>query len=203
MHATSVVWFNYYSFTRRHVLCKKIYTVWGGIPGYTYTHAVRSYKQIYVAYCQLGSFRGHVNMPLELIERLSSGNRTPGSSVLLWPFGYLGRLRLHPPAHIQASFKALGCSYNCMRLTCASFQLTHMPRDDTLFNWSSRGGQNEDKTLLQRSQCYHKGEFWHVSISARQRSLRCGQNLCGPFLRATLPDCALERWRTTGRQKGS
>ena len=46
-------------------------------------------------------------------------------------------------------------------------------------------------------------QFRHVSISAQQRSLRCGQNLCGPFLRATLPDGALERWRTTGRQKGS
>jgi len=47
------------------------------------------------------------------------------------------------------------------------------------------------------------GEFQHVSISARQRSLRCRQNLRGPFLRATLPDRALERWWTTGRQKGS
>jgi len=31
-------------------------------------------------------------------------------------FGYLGRLRLHPPALIQASFKALCCSYKCRRL---------------------------------------------------------------------------------------
>ena len=42
----------------------------------------------------------------------------------------------------------------------------------TLFNCSndqvraSHGGQNEDKTLLQRSQHCHKGEFWHVSINA-------------------------------------
>ena len=48
-----------------------------------------------------------------------------------------------------------------------------------------------------------QGEFRHVSISACQRSLRCGQNLRGPFLRATLPDRVLERWRTTGRKKGS
>jgi len=68
--------------------------------------------------------------------------------------------------------------------------------------WASHGSQNEDKTL-QRSQHCHKGQFRHVSISARQRSLRYGQNLCGPFLRATLPDHALERWRRTGRQKGS
>jgi len=47
------------------------------------------------------------------------------------------------------------------------------------------------------------GEFQHVNISERQQSLRCGQNLHGPFLRATLPDRALERWRTMGREKGS
>jgi len=34
----------------------------------------------------------------------------------------------------QASFKARGCSYNCRGLTDGSFQLTHMARDDTLFN---------------------------------------------------------------------
>ena len=73
----------------------------------------------------------------------------------------------------------------------------------TLFNWSSYGSQNEEKTLLQPSQRCHKGEFRHVSISTQQRSLQCGQNLRGPFLRATLPDRALERWPTTGRQKGS
>ena len=65
-----------------------------------------------------------------------------GSTLTAW---ILGRLRLHPPAHTQASFKALGCSYNCMRLTCGSFQLTHMSRDNTLFNASSHGGQKEDK----------------------------------------------------------
>ena len=57
----------------------------------------------------------------------------------------------------------------------------------TLFNWSSHGGQNEDRMLLQRSQRWHRGEFRHVSISTQQRSLRCWQNLRGPFLRATLP----------------
>ena len=100
-------------------------------------------------------------------------------------FGYLGRLRLHPPARIQASFKALCCSYNCRRLTYGSFQLMHMSRDDHA--WANHGGQNEYKTLLQRSQPCHKGEFRHVSVSERQLSLRCGQNLRGPFLRATLP----------------
>jgi len=81
-----------------------------------------------------------------------------------------------------------------------------MSHDDTLLNWYSHGGQDEDKTLLQCSQPCHKSEFRHVSISAREWSLRCGQNLCGPFLRAALQgqlDRALEQWRTMGRKKGS
>ena len=48
--------------------------------------------------------------------------------------------------------------------------------------------------------------FRHVSIGARQRSLRCGQNLRGPLLRATLPmtvgSCA-RAMADTGRRKGS
>ena len=36
----------------------------------------------------------------------------------------------------------------------------------TLYNWSSYGGQNKDKALLQRSQSCHKGEF-----SARKQSV--------------------------------
>ena len=64
-------------------------------------------------------------------------------------------LRLHSPTRTQASLKAQGCL----------FQLTHMSRDDTLFNWSSHGSQNEDKTLLQCSQRCHKGEFRHVSTT--------------------------------------
>ena len=92
--------------------------------------------------------------------------------------------QLHLPARTQGSFQALGCSYNYRRLTDRSFQLTHMSRDDQLIEpWRP----NEDRTLLQRSQRCHRGEFRHVSISTRQRSLQCGQNLPGPFLRATLP----------------
>ena len=75
--------------------------------------------------------------------------------------------------------------------TIGSFQLMHMSRDE--YNCSRYGGQNEDKALLQRLQSCHKGEFRHVSISVRQLSLRCGQNLCGPFLRATLP-MTVEQW---------
>jgi len=120
-----------------------------------------------------------------------------GSTLTFWipPFASTSRT--------QASFKVLGYSYHCRRLTDGSFQLSTFHVMSTLFNWSSHGGQNKDGTLLQRSQRCHKGEFRHVNISARQRSLWCGQNLCEPFLRAILPDRALERWRTTGRQKGS
>ena len=45
----------------------------------------------------------------------------------------------------------------------------------------------EDKKLLQRSQLRQHGEFWHVSVSERQRSRPCGQNLRVPFLRTVLP----------------
>ena len=47
--------------------------------------------------------------------------------------------------------------------------------------------QGEDKKLLQRSQLRQHGEFQHVSVSERQRSWPCGQNLCVPFLRTVLP----------------
>jgi len=87
--------------------------------------------------------------------------------------------------HSNPSFKAPGC---CKRITYGLFQLTHMSHDDHTvrlikFRQARQGGQNEDKTLLQRS---HKGEFQHVSISGRQRSLRCGQNLPCFFLGSTL-----------------
>ena len=59
---------------------------------------------------------------------LSSGNRTPGNRFYSDLLDTLADL--HPPAHTQASLKSLGCSYNCMRLTCASLQLTHMSRDN-------------------------------------------------------------------------
>jgi len=61
-----------------------------------------------------------------------------------------------------------------------------MSRDDHAVQLIEPWRPNEDRTLLHCSQRCHKGEFRHVSIST-QRSLRCGQNLRGPFLRATLP----------------
>jgi len=109
-----------------------------------------------------------------------------GSTLTFW---ISWQTLLHPPARTQASFKVLGCLYNCRQPTYASFQLKHVtwwPRCSTDQVRASCGGQNEDKTLLQRSQRRHKGEFRHGSISARQWSLRCELNLRGPFLRATL-----------------
>ena len=66
--------------------------------------------------------------------------------------------------------------------------------------------QGEDRKLLQRSQLRQHGEFWHVSVSERQRSRPWGQTLRVPFLRTVLPpevDGALEQWRPTARQKRS
>jgi len=56
----------------------------------------------------------------------SSGNRTPGSRF------YSDLLETSVCMHQlvdKASFKAIGCSYNCKRLTYDSFQLTYMSRD--------------------------------------------------------------------------
>ena len=127
-----------------------------------------------------------------------SGNHTSGSR-------FYSDLRLHPPAHSQASFKALGCSCNCRRLVCGSFQLTHMSQDDHAVQLIEPWQPKRRQTLLQLSQRCHKGEFRDVSISARQQSLQCGQNLRGHFLRATLPmtvgSCA-RAMAVNGKTKG-
>jgi len=71
---------------------------------------------------------------------------------------------------------------------------------------ASHGGQNEGNTLLQHSQHCHKGEYWHVSISAQQQLLRCGQSSWAFPERIHCwwqLERMLEWWRTTGRQKGS
>jgi len=60
-----------------------------------------------------------------------------------------------------------------------------MTRDDHAVQLIEPWRPNDDRTSLQRSQRCHKGDFRHVSISTPQQSLRCGQNLRGPFLRAT------------------
>ena len=64
----------------------------------------------------------------------------------------------------------------------------------------------EGKKLLQRSQLRQHREFWHVSVSERQRSRPCGQNLRVPFLRTVLPPEVEESARAmaaTARQKRS
>ena len=66
--------------------------------------------------------------------------------------------------------------------------------------------QGEDKKLLQRSQLRQHGEFWHISVSERQQSRPCGQNLRVPFLRTVLPPEVEESARAmaaTARQKRS
>ena len=86
------------------------------------------------------------------------------------------------------------------------FQLTHMPRGNLAQSNASNGDQKEDKALLQPSQLSQHGEFRHVSVSERQRSRLCGQNLrvlsyeryCHRKSKR-----ALEQWRPTARQKRS
>ena len=66
--------------------------------------------------------------------------------------------------------------------------------------------QGEDKKLIQRSQLRQHGEFWHVSVSERQRSRPCSQNLRVPFLRTVLPPEVGESARamaSSARQKRS
>ena len=66
--------------------------------------------------------------------------------------------------------------------------------------------QKEDKTLLQHSQLSQHGEFGHVSVSERQLSRPCGQNLRMPFLRTVLtPEVeeSVGAMATTARQKNS
>ena len=69
----------------------------------------------------------------------------------------------------------------------------------------SRAMATKRKTR-QHSQLSQHGEFWHVSVSERQRSRLCGQNLRVPFLRTVLPPEVEESARAmaaTARQKRS
>ena len=81
-----------------------------------------------------------------------------------------------------------------------------MPRGNHAQSITSNGDQKEDKTLSQHSQLSQHGEFWHASVSERQRSRPCGQNLRVPFLRTVLPPEVEESARAmaaTARQKRS
>ena len=65
---------------------------------------------------------------MRLFIYTTSGYRTPGnrSCDLLDTWADC----LQPPARTPPSFKALGCSYNCRRLTGSSFQLMYMSHDE-------------------------------------------------------------------------
>ena len=81
-----------------------------------------------------------------------------------------------------------------------------MPRGTHAQSIASNGDRKEDKTLLQHLQLPQHGEFWHASVSERQRSRACGQNLRVPFLRTVLPPEVEESARVmaaTARQKRS
>ena len=91
---------------------------------------------------------------------------------------------------------------------CNLFQLTHMPRGNHAQSIASNDDRKEDKTLLQHSQLSQHSEFRHVSVSERQRSRPCGQNLRVPFPRAVLLPEVEESARAmvampTARQKHS
>ena len=66
----------------------------------------------------------------------------------------------------------------------------HMPHDSHAQSIdrvkASYGCQREDKKILQFSQLCQHNVFWHISVSERQQSQLCGQNLCGPFVGAVL-----------------
>ena len=76
---------------------------------------------------------------------------------------------------------------------------------NTHATWLSRSRAMATKRKTrQHSQLSQHGEFWHVSVSERQRSRLCGQNLRVPFLRTVLPPEVGESARamaSTARQK--
>ena len=90
------------------------------------------------------------------------------------------------------------------RSASASYcQLTYLPCGTHAQSIASNGDEKEDKTLLQHSQLPQHGEFWHASVSERQRSRACGQNLRVPFLRTVLPPESARAMAATARQKRS
>ena len=76
-----------------------------------------------------------------------------------------------------------------------------MPRGNYAQSIASNGDQKKDKTLLQHSQLSQHGEFRHVSVSERQRSRPCGQNLRGALYWQPTSKRAIEQWRPTAQQK--
>ena len=109
------------------------------------------------------------------LSLVTRGNRTPGS-------------------RDATGYNSLVTQARC----CSSFQLTHMTMFGRL-SWQWR--PKELSTELTASQ---HGEFRHVSVSERQRSRLCGQNLCGAFVRLYWQPTskrAIEQWQPTAQQK--
>ena len=134
---------------------------------------------VFSLYCSLAAFLSHT---------LTRGNRTPGSCDAT------------PVVTRRSALAVAQAKY------CNSFQLTHTPRGTHAQSIASNGDQKEDKALLQHSQLSQHGEFRHVSVSERQRSRPCGQNLRVPCLRTVLPPEVEESARAmaaTARQKRS
>ena len=131
---------------------------------------------------------------LLFINITTSGNRTPGSrfySDLLDTWADC----LYPPARTPASFKALGCSYNCRRLTYGSFQLTHMSHDDHAVQLIEPWRPNEDNiikafTTLPQGWVSTRKHQYTTAITTR-------------WTESSWAHRALERWWTMGWQKGS
>ena len=139
------------------------------------------------------------------LHQVATALLVAGSTLTFWipwqtPFASTSR------AHIQASsFRALGCSYNCRWLTCGWFHLTHMSSGDHAVRssssepWQPKRRQNIITALTTSPQGL---------VSARRHQCTTAittmwTELLWAFLRGTLPDCALELWRTMGGQKGS
>ena len=66
------------------------------------------------------------------------------------------------------------------------FQLTHVSRNDHAVELIEPRRPRQRQNIITAFTTLPQGGVRHVSITARQQSLRCGQNLRGPFLRATL-----------------
>ena len=93
------------------------------------------------------------------------------------------------------------CNAGCnSQLVPINAHATWQPRSVDRTEWRPKG-RHEVITALQL--CQH-GDFWHESVSERQRSRPCGQNLCVPLLRTVLPPEVGESARAmaaTARQK--
>ena len=131
----------------------------------------------------------------------TSGNYTGSqgivAQILLSPCGYLGRFRLHLPAHFHIQRLPV-----YWQPACSSFQLTHMSCDNHNANRWVEASQREDKQLIQ---CSHFTT--RVSLAVHVGNL---DGMVKIFVGLSWKLCcqqqlkrALVQWRPTGRQKCS